>query len=73
MAISLGHLYHFKNKEDIIHFTFSLYESLLRVFMIFKAHATSTSIATFNRLEERDQMLAQPQSCQTSSLSVQLE
>lgn len=50
-----------------------LYEGLLRVIMIFKAHATPTSIATFNRLEEHYQTLAQPQSCQVSELSVQLE
>ncbi|GGI81154.1 TetR/AcrR family transcriptional regulator [Shewanella gelidii] len=36
----------------------SLYEGLLRVIMIFKLHATSDSLATFDRLESHYQTLA---------------
>jgi AcrR family transcriptional regulator len=36
----------------------SLYEGVLRVLMIFKAYATPSSMATFNRLEEHYQSLA---------------
>ncbi|GIU41596.1 TetR/AcrR family transcriptional regulator [Shewanella algidipiscicola] len=44
-----------------------LYEGILRVIMIFKAHATPISIATFNRLEEHYQTLHSLQAAKHSS------